>query len=153
MPTLDFSFQDDGEVLIGSTVLVNVMRVRVSPTLRRNISTRIVAGDTHAKEVEGPGSVPITCEIEIMDQSGIAGTLNSYQIGAASGKDQVIKVRPQGTGAGLPELILDPPAGYRGMTLVDKPRDYATGDDSPPVTGTMTWEGTFVEEPLLTAQS
>lgn len=144
----DYSFQENGVVIIGATTLNNVTNVTTSYSQDVPTSQRVSAGDTVAKTVEGmPQQGELTITIELYDEEGIDADLNSFQVGASSGKNQTIKVRPLGTGSGLKELVA------AGMRLMSKDRDHPTGDDFPASSGSLEWRGYFDEEPLETDQS
>jgi hypothetical protein len=89
----------------------------------------------------------------MFDETGISGDLKSFRVGDTTGLDATLTIRPLGAGAGLEELILNPGVNDYGMDLLTKEMDAPAGEDLPPVTGNMVWEGFFDEEPAFTAQA
>lgn len=147
----EYSAQDDCVVLIGVTALNNVYNFNIDPSPERNVRTNSAFGGHHKYRSVGP--VTVTLQLDLYDEEGITASLKAYRVNDTTGLDQTITIRPQGTGAGLPELILNPGAGHYGMDLVGHPHSGEAGEDYPLVQGSMTWEGTFDEEPAWTAQS
>jgi hypothetical protein len=147
----DYSMQEDGVVLIGAASLDNVTNVTVSSEVERNDTKRVAFGTV--KNIRSAGKVKITVTLSLFDETGVAGDLNSFLVNDTTGIDATITIRPLGTGAGLKELILNPGVNDFGMDLLTKSYDAPAGEDLPAVTGEMTWEGWFDEEPAFTAQA
>lgn len=147
----EYSAQEGCEVLIGATVLKNVYNFSIEPSPERSVRTNAAFGGIHKYRNVGP--VTISVQLDLYDEEGINASIKSFRVSDTTGLDQTIKIRPQGTGTGLPELVLDPGTGHYGMDLIAHPFSGSAGEDYPLVQGSMTWEGTFDEEPAWTAQA
>jgi hypothetical protein len=149
MPTAVYSFQAAGVVLVGTNSIANITKATVESSHEREYSDTTVAGDTVESELEGIDPIykpKIT--LEVYDETGTAGDFKGLRLNDASTKNQTLKIRPQGTGTGLPELIIP------GCNLVDKNMDMPAGKASPPVSGKLTWETRIsAAEPAWTAQA
>lgn len=149
--TDEYSAQEDCVVLIGATVLNNVYNFDINPTLDQPEIERVAFGSI--KTILGEGVVTIEVQLDLYDEDTINASLKSFRLNHSSGIGQTIKIRPLGTGATLPELVLDPDTDHYGMNLVAHPLSGAAGRELPLVQGSMTWRGTFAVEPAWTAQS
>jgi hypothetical protein len=147
----DYSMQEDGAVLIGATVLDNVTKVNIQAEQERNETTRVAFGTV--KKIRSVGKVRVRVTLDMFDETGISGDLKSFRVGDTTGLDATLTIRPLGAGTGLEELILNPGVNDYGMDLLTKEMDAPAGEDLPPVTGNMVWEGFFDEEPAFTAQA
>ena len=142
---------EDGVVLIGAVELKNVATVTVTPSVEEEETVIAMWGGK--KTIYSDSQVSLDCVIELYDADGVTATLRAFRVGnVATGKNQTITIRPQGTGAGLDEWILNP--AENGMNLVTKPWVGAASENgTEPVSGTMTWRGIFDEEPAWAEQS
>lgn len=143
-----YSFQTGGIVKIGATVWDNVTSVETSYSQEPPRTDYVSAGDTVAEVVEGilpKGEFRLT--VNMYDETGISGTLDSFQVGNANSIDQDIVIQPQGAGTGKKQLTL------ADMRLIEKSQSFPTGAEKPITTGSLVWRGFFDEEPAFTAQA
>lgn len=141
----------DGEVLIGAVSLDNVRSVSIAWDWSRDSEVRTVFQGKN--RVRGDGLLTATVTIEMYQDNTTTDNWNAFRIGHSTGIGTTITIRPLGTGAGLPELILNPAVGAYGMDLIDAPFSAQSAENKPYVEVSMVWEGDFTEQPAVTAQS
>lgn len=140
-----------GVVLIGAVDIDNVRSVAFATDWSRDTEVRTVfQGKTR---VRGSGLLSITVTLELYDDNTTNGNYKAFRIGHSSGIGTTITIRPLGTGAGLPELVLNPAVDQYGMDLIDAPWNAQSAENKPYVECTLTWEGDFTEQPAWAAQS
>lgn len=159
MPVNDFHFGDAGVVIIqdqggaNPVTLTDVTSVNYRVGGDRRQSERYAAGDATVKIVFGPDpALQLEVTINMYDALGVAvaTALGGFRRNHSSGKNKEVVVRKQGTGVGLPELVVDP--DIQGMDLTDKSIDWPAGADSPAAEGSITWTGFATVEPTEVAQ-